>query len=25
MREFLPREPVHQPEWAGELMARYWE
>ncbi len=25
MREFLPRGDVHQPEWASELMARYWE
>jgi tRNA-Thr(GGU) m(6)t(6)A37 methyltransferase TsaA len=25
MREFLPREPVRQPAWAGELMRRYWE
>jgi len=24
MREFLPREPVRQPAWVGELMARYW-
>ena len=24
MREFLPRGEVRQPEWAGELMARYW-
>lgn len=24
LREFLPREPVRQPEWATELMARYW-
>lgn len=24
MREFLPREPVTQPPWPGELMARYW-
>ncbi len=24
MREFLPREPVAQPAWPGELMARYW-
>ena len=24
MREFLPREPVRQPEWAGELMRHYW-
>jgi tRNA (adenine37-N6)-methyltransferase len=24
MREFLPREPVRQPAWAGELMADYW-
>lgn len=25
MREFLPREEVHQPEWAGELMKNYWK
>jgi len=25
MREFLPREPVRQPEWAGELMRSYWD
>jgi tRNA-Thr(GGU) m(6)t(6)A37 methyltransferase TsaA len=25
MREFLPREVVHQPEWASELMERYWK
>lgn len=24
MREFLPREAVRQPEWAGELMQDYW-
>lgn len=24
MREFLPREEVHQPEWATELMKNYW-
>ncbi len=24
MREFLPRTPVVQPEWATELMAGYW-
>ena len=24
MREFLPRGEVRQPEWATELMARYW-
>jgi tRNA-Thr(GGU) m(6)t(6)A37 methyltransferase TsaA len=24
MREFLPREPVDQPTWASELMAKYW-
>ena len=24
MREFLPREPVRQPEWAGDLMREYW-
>ena len=24
MREFLPREPVAQPEWATELMRDYW-
>ncbi|MFM8876230.1 MAG: SAM-dependent methyltransferase [Anaerolineae bacterium] len=25
MREFLPREAVHQPEWATELMKQYWK
>lgn len=25
MREFLPRESVHQPEWSTELMKNYWE
>jgi tRNA-Thr(GGU) m(6)t(6)A37 methyltransferase TsaA len=25
MREFLPREDVHQPEWATELMKHYWK
>jgi len=25
MREFLPREPVRQPEWATDLMNAYWE
>ena len=25
MREFLPRGEVRQPEWAGELMAAYWQ
>jgi tRNA-Thr(GGU) m(6)t(6)A37 methyltransferase TsaA len=24
MREFLPREPVRQPGWVGELMRDYW-
>ncbi len=24
MQEFLPREPVHQPEWSTELMRDYW-
>lgn len=24
MHEFLPRGPVHQPEWATELMKDYW-
>jgi tRNA-Thr(GGU) m(6)t(6)A37 methyltransferase TsaA len=24
MAEFLPREPVRQPAWSHELMARYW-
>lgn len=24
MLEFLPRKPVCQPEWAGELMRNYW-
>ncbi len=25
MREFLPREEVHQPRWSSELMTHYWE
>lgn len=25
MREFLPKEDVHQPEWASELMKNYWK
>ena len=25
MKEFLPREPVRQPEWSVELMRDYWE
>ena len=25
MREFLPDEPVRQPDWAGEIMFRYWK
>lgn len=25
MQEFLPREPVLQPEWSTELMRDYWE
>ncbi len=25
MAEFLPREPVRQPAWSRELMARYWD
>jgi tRNA-Thr(GGU) m(6)t(6)A37 methyltransferase TsaA len=25
MAEFLPREPVIQPSWATELMAKYWK
>jgi tRNA (adenine37-N6)-methyltransferase len=25
MREFLPRQAVRQPEWASQLMSRYWE
>jgi tRNA-Thr(GGU) m(6)t(6)A37 methyltransferase TsaA len=25
MKEFLPRDEVHQPEWATELMKNYWE
>lgn len=25
MREFLPREEIHQPEWATELMKQYWK
>jgi len=24
MAEFLPREPLSQPRWSRELMARYW-
>jgi tRNA-Thr(GGU) m(6)t(6)A37 methyltransferase TsaA len=24
MQEFLPREPVRQPEWSRELMRAYW-
>jgi tRNA (adenine37-N6)-methyltransferase len=24
MIEFLPREEIHQPEWAAELMKKYW-
>jgi tRNA (adenine37-N6)-methyltransferase len=24
MKEFLPREETSQPEWAGELMKKYW-
>jgi len=24
LREFLPQEPVQQPEWATELMRNYW-
>jgi hypothetical protein len=24
-REFLPRSPVRQPDWATELMRNYWE
>jgi tRNA (adenine37-N6)-methyltransferase len=24
MREFLPREALRQPEWAGQLMKDYW-
>ena len=24
IREFLPRQQVRQPAWAGELMAHYW-
>lgn len=24
MKEFLPREEIHQPEWARELMKNYW-
>lgn len=24
MREFLPRGPVHQPDWSDELMKDYW-
>src|SRR5690242_20177029 len=25
MREFLPRGPVRQPDWAAELMRTYWD
>lgn len=25
MAEFLPREPIHQPSWATELMQDYWK
>ena len=25
LREFLPRGPVTQPDWAGELMRDYWK
>ena len=25
MVEFLPRSPVRQPQWAGELMRNYWK
>jgi len=25
MREFLPREPIIQPEWVSELMHNYWK
>jgi tRNA-Thr(GGU) m(6)t(6)A37 methyltransferase TsaA len=25
IKEFLPREQVHQPEWATELMKNYWQ
>ena len=25
MQEFLPREPVSQPQWSHELMAAYWQ
>ncbi len=25
LREFLPRTPVRQPEWATELMRAYWD
>ena len=24
LREFLPREPVRQPDWVAELMREYW-
>jgi tRNA-Thr(GGU) m(6)t(6)A37 methyltransferase TsaA len=24
MQEFLPREPIQQPQWSMELMRRYW-
>jgi tRNA-Thr(GGU) m(6)t(6)A37 methyltransferase TsaA len=25
MKEFLPREEIHQPEWSTELMKNYWK
>jgi tRNA-Thr(GGU) m(6)t(6)A37 methyltransferase TsaA len=25
MQEFLPREPVQQPQWSNELMKNYWK
>lgn len=25
MSEFLPREPVRQPDWSHELMCKYWD
>lgn len=25
MAEFLPREPIRQPDWSRELMRNYWE
>ncbi|MCM2678009.1 SAM-dependent methyltransferase [Alkalicoccobacillus plakortidis] len=24
MKEFLPKEPIHQPDWSHEIMEEYW-